>query len=63
MKTVTFAIQKGGQGKTALCTHLVEYAAAQGMSVLAVDLDGQGNFSRNLQQDEFDRDLRRPALG
>jgi chromosome partitioning protein len=57
MKTVTFAIQKGGQGKTALCTHLVEYAAAQGMSVLAVDLDGQGNFSRNLQQDEFDRDL------
>jgi chromosome partitioning protein len=57
MKVVTFAIQKGGQGKTALCTHLAEYAVAQGLRVLAVDLDGQGNLSRNLNPEEFDRDL------
>jgi chromosome partitioning protein len=44
------------EGKTALCTHLAEYAARKGLHVLAVDLDGQGNLSRNLTQDDFDKD-------
>lgn len=48
MKTFVAAIQKGGQGKSMLCTHVAIYAAQQGLRVLAVDLDGQGTFSRNL---------------
>ena len=54
MKTIVCAIQKGGQGKSMLCTHLAFLAAEQGRRVLAVDLDSQGTFSRNLAV-EFDR--------
>ncbi len=54
MKTIVCAIQKGGQGKSMLCTHLAFLAAEQGKRVLAVDLDSQGTFSRNLAV-EFDR--------
>ena len=39
---------KGGVGKTSLAAHLAGYAAAAGWSVLAVDLDTQGNLSRDL---------------
>lgn len=53
MITLVCAIQKGGQGKSMLATHLAFLAAEQGKSVLAVDLDGQGNFSRNLDA-EYD---------
>lgn len=61
MKTIVFAIQKGGQGKSMLAAHFAFYAAESGRSVLAVDLDGQGNFSRNLTTDPFDKDAA-PAL-
>lgn len=39
-----------------LDTHLAFLAAEMGKAVLAVDLDGQGNFSRNLTP-EYNRDL------
>lgn len=39
---------KGGVGKTSMTAHLAGYAAAAGWSVLAVDLDAQGNLSRDL---------------
>ncbi len=51
MKTLVAAIQKGGQGKTMVLTHLAFMAAEMGKKVLAVDLDGQGNFSCNLFAD------------
>jgi chromosome partitioning protein len=56
MKTIVCAIQKGGQGKSMLSTHLAFLAAEQGRSVVAVDLDGQGTMTRNLFEGEIDRD-------
>lgn len=56
MKTIVCAIQKGGQGKSMLGTHLAFLAAEQGRSVVAVDLDGQGTLTRNLFEGEIDRD-------
>ncbi|MGP3508397.1 ParA family protein (plasmid) [Paracidovorax citrulli] len=56
MKTIVCAIQKGGQGKSMLSTHLAFLGAEQGRSVLAVDLDGQGTLTRNLYEGELDRD-------
>ena len=61
MKTIVFAIQKGGQGKSMLATHFAFYAAQAEHSVLALDLDGQGNFSRNLTTETIDKDAA-PAL-
>lgn len=61
MKTIVFAIQKGGQGKSMLATHFAFYAAESKHSVLAVDLDGQGNFSRNLTTQPIDKEVS-PAL-
>lgn len=55
MKTIVCAIQKGGQGKSMLSTHLAFLAAEQGLKVLAIDLDGQGTLSRNLFGAELDR--------
>lgn len=56
MKTIVCAIQKGGQGKSMLSTHLAFLAAEQGRAVVAVDLDGQGTLTRNLYEGEIDRD-------
>jgi len=56
MKTIVCAIQKGGQGKSMLSTHLAFLAAEQGRAVLAVDLDGQGTLTRNLYEGAIDRD-------
>jgi chromosome partitioning protein len=61
MKTIVFAIQKGGQGKSMLATHFAFYAAQAKQRVLAVDLDGQGNFSRNLCAELIDKEAA-PAL-
>ena len=38
---ITFANQKGGVGKTTLCTLFANYLAAKGKSLLVVDCDGQ----------------------
>ena len=49
LKTIVVANQKGGVGKTTLARHLAFYGAEQGLNVLAVDLDVQGNFSTTLK--------------
>lgn len=45
MKTIVVANQKGGVGKTTVARHLAFYGMEQGLRVLAVDMDVQGNFS------------------
>lgn len=54
MKTLVCAIEKGGQGKSMLASHVTWLCEATGKRVLAVDLDGQGNFSAYLLGD-YDR--------
>jgi chromosome partitioning protein len=51
MKTIVCAIEKGGQGKSTLASHIAWLCAALGKRVLAVDADGQGNFSEFLLGD------------
>lgn len=61
MKTIVCAIEKGGQGKSTLASHLAWLCAALGKRVLAVDLDGQGNFSEFLLGDYDPKQA--PSLG
>ena len=48
MRAVAIANGKGGVGKTTLTANLSGLLAAAGYSVLAVDLDPQGNLARDL---------------
>lgn len=51
MKTLVTAIQKGGQGKTAMTCHLAfDFFERQKLRVLVVDLDTQGNSSYTLEE-------------
>lgn len=45
MKTIVFASQKGGAGKTTLCGHLGVEAATAGKKVLLIDTDPQGSLA------------------
>ena len=51
MKTVIFANQKGGVGKTTTCRELGIYFASKGIMTLLVDLDPQGNLSKSINND------------
>ncbi len=50
-KVIAVASEKGGVGKTALAVNLAHLWANQGMSVLLVDLDTQGNATRHLGEE------------
>jgi chromosome partitioning protein len=52
MKTLVLANQKGGVGKSAVATLLAHYFRKQGLRVLAIDLDHQGNFSEPLRKSQ-----------
>ena len=45
MQIITIAIQKGGAAKTTTAATLAQAAEANGLSVLAVDMDSQANLS------------------
>ncbi|WP_371765550.1 ParA family protein [Massilia sp.] len=48
MKTVVFANQKGGIGKTTTSRHQFWHFEEKGLRTLGIDLDIQGNFTRSL---------------
>ena len=48
---ITFANQKGGVGKTTLCTMFADYLAAKGESLLVVDFDRQQTIYSKRKED------------
>lgn len=51
MQIITIANQKGGTAKTTTAAAIAQAGAAQGLKVLAVDIDPQGNLSFMLKAD------------
>ncbi|HEU5477120.1 MAG TPA: AAA family ATPase, partial [Gaiellaceae bacterium] len=58
-RVIAFANQKGGVAKTTTTLNLGVALAEQGLRVLAVDLDPQGNLtmSQGWNPDEIDRSM------
>lgn len=48
MKTITVCNQKGGVGKSTTTYHLTRAAVLEGLRVLVIDMDPQGNITANL---------------
>lgn len=51
MQIITIANQKGGTAKTTTAAAIAQAGAAQGLKVLAIDIDPQGNLSFMLKAD------------
>lgn len=54
MRTITFANQKGGVGKSTLACHFAFDLQEHGNNVLLIDLDSQGNSSTSLSHLQAD---------
>lgn len=52
-KRITFALQKGGVGKTSTTVVVSEILAAAGYKVLVVDFESQGNATKMLTQESI----------
>lgn len=53
---IALANQKGGVGKTTSCFHLAHAASKQGLTVLVIDIDPQGNLTSSLSKEPLDPD-------
>ena len=51
MKTITFALQKGGVGKTSMSVSVAAQLAKFGKKVIIIDSDPQGNSTSWLIED------------
>lgn len=56
MLTISLCNQKGGVGKSTTTYHLARAAVLEGMRVLVVDLDPQGNITSSLANHPVDED-------
>lgn len=54
MKVITFALQKGGTGKTSNSTSVAVELASKGKRVLLIDIDPQGNATSWLCTDDIE---------
>ena len=57
MKTITFALQKGGTGKTSISVSTAVQLAENGKKVLLIDADPQGNATTWLGIDTISVEL------
>lgn len=57
MKTITFAIQKGGTGKTSTAVSVAVELAEKGHSVILIDADPQGNATSWIGIEEINYEL------
>lgn len=57
MKTISFAIQKGGTGKTSISVSVAIELARAGKKVLFIDSDPQGNASDDLKVESLSYEL------
>ena len=55
-QVVSFIIQKGGCGKTTTTANTGGYLADQGLRVLCVDMDPQGNLTQHFGYDNENLD-------
>lgn len=53
-RVISLCNQKGGVGKTTECFHLAGAAAREGLQVLVIDADPQGNLSSSLSLEDLD---------
>lgn len=58
-KIIVFGNQKGGVGKTTLCTLFANYLSAKNLSILVIDCDGQQTIFEKRQTDikKFGKDV------
>ncbi|MCQ2596582.1 MAG: AAA family ATPase [Treponema sp.] len=57
MKTITFAVQKGGTGKTSTAVSIAVELANKGKKVIIIDADPQGNATTWIDIDQIDYEL------